>query len=415
MAFFRYRFTDARGQVLEGTLQADTVAEAEATLKVRGYPNAALIDPNVQAPPVVAASAQLPARKGVIRTRKGSDKDRFYLFSQFAKLLNAGVNPAKAFEEVARVTRIHHFRDSFLDLSRAATQGETLSATMARYPDLYPDHVVGMMRAGEAGGFMPEAFALLSQQAEDAYKFKRFHWFIWYLAPRALLAIPIALAVVDALVLAYKRNSETQPVSFVSVLIELMIWPYGPMMLAIGAVMLVLRWWFSTHRMRHFRHRMGLKAPIYGPRARNESVAVFTWTLSRLSKAGLSPQRSWELATAAVPNLEMQERLRDAGARMHSGSRLSEVVFGSRIFPDEYAPILSTGELTGDIVGSLETLERASRNDFEESSKRAKWGSMRIGAVFAIVTSGIVVITLIYGWYHKFYGAVLDDYKWSQE
>ncbi len=397
MAFFRYQFTDAKGNVLEGTLQATTEAEAEALIRLRGYPNASLINPN--AIPVQAVAPALPPRidtsPKIKRTRKGSDKDRFFLFSQFAKLLNAGINPAKAFEEVARVTRIEHFKGSFHELAADVTNGKPISETMARYPDLYPDHIVGMLKAAEAGGFLPEAFAVISGQAEDAYKFKRFHWFIWYLIPRAIASIPLVFAFRVALLeMARAGTGDLVPRLF-----QQIIWPYGPITLAIIGIMLLLRWWLGTYPMRHFRHRMGLKAPIYGPRARNESIAVFTWTLSKLSKAGISPNSSWKLATETVPNLEMQARLTDAASRMHTGSRLSDVVFGSRIFPDEYAPIISTGELVGDVPGALEQLERVSRNEFEETSKKAKWGSMRIAGVFAILTSGLILIVVVKTWY----------------
>ncbi len=401
MAFFRYQFTDAKGQTLEGTMQAATEAEAEALIKLRGYPNAALINPNTPPPqtqlqtPIPIPPPRVDASPTVKRTKKGSDKDRFFLFSQFAKLLNAGINPARAFEEVARVTRIEHFKGSFHELSQAATNGRPLSETMARYPDLYPDHIVGMLRAAEAGGFLPEAFALIAGQAEDAYKFKRFHWFIWYLVPRAIASIPLVFAFRIALLDMARAGTG----DLVPRLIQQIIWPYGPMTLAIIAIMLLGRWWLGTYPMRFFRHRMGLKAPIYGPRARNESIAVFTWTLSKLSKAGVSPNSSWKLATGTVPNLEMQARLTDAAERMHTGSRLSDVIFGSRIFPDEYAPIISTGELVGDVPGALEQLERVSRNEFEETTRKAKWGSMRIGAVFAILTSGLIIIVVAKTWY----------------
>jgi len=405
MPAFRFQFTDARGQILEGTLQAADAREAESVLRQRGYPNVSLVPPVAapiqapvnasppqSAPPVAHAPSQTRA---VVRTKKGSDKQRFFLFAQFSKLLDAGINPAKAFDEVARVTRYDHYQGSFRELSNDATHGRPLSGTMARYPDLYPDHVVGMVRAGEAGGFVPAAFMELSHLAEEAYKFKRFHWFIWYLIPRALMAIPIALAFAATIRTAAERGSG----DLLSILGGYLAWPYGPMTLAIAAILLLGRWWLGTHAMRHVRHAIGLKAPIYGPRARNESIAVFTWTLSRLAKAGIPPNTAWRMALAAVPNLEMQRRLDEAGTRMHDGSRLSEAIFGSKLFPEEYAPVISTGEMVGDLTGALDQLERVSRTEYDESTRKARWSSLRIGMVFAIATSGLIVVLIVKAWY----------------
>lgn len=361
----------------------------------------ALPQANPYASPTVGSQA-VKAAPPTVRTRKGSDKERFFLFSQVSKQLNAGINPSRVFEEIARVTRIHHFRDSFRDLAAAATSGLTLSEVMARYPDLYPLHVVGTVRSAETGGFLPEGFEVLSNQAKDAYTFKRFHWFIWLIIPNALACSPVVFAFRAAILGAWDgaEKGNLDPMLFVQLFLKNMAWPFGPMFLAISGILLLLRWWLGTLQMTHLRHKIGLKFPIYGPRARNECVAIFTWVLGKLARAGVPPATSWRLATDSVPNLEMRERLIHAGQMMNDGSRLSDVIFGSRLFPDEFAPVIATGELTGDLESSLNQLSEATRNEFEVSTQRAKWGSMRIGCTGFLVIGGILFL-IFWGAYYK--------------
>lgn len=398
MTYFRYQYTDSRGQVLEGTIQAKSETDAEQALHQRGIANVRLI----VNPGVSQQYAQL------IRTRKGTDRQRFFLFSQVSKQLNAGINPATSFAELARITSETHFRPSFVELSEAATNGRPLTEVLVKYADLYPDNVVGTIHAAEQGGFLPEAFAVLSAQAEDAHKFKRFHWFVWYLGPRMLLAIPFVFAI-RAGILESAKGLGDPP--FLGAVIRNMVWPYGPMILALGTILMILRAILGTYEMRRFRHRMGLRIPVYGPRARNECIAVFTWVLSRLAKAGVPPNSSWQMATEAVPNLEMAARLRDAGKMMQDGSRLSDAIFASKLFPNEYAPVVSTGELTGDMEGSLDQLERISRTEFEATTAAARIKSIRFGCLFAIITSGIVLIVVVYAWYNEAIPLVLDNFK----
>ncbi len=432
MAFFRYQFTDANGQLAEGTLYASNAQEAESALQQRGYPNAKLVRSSTKPPVVPVAIAHDPilanpapaavrpvdkpmaVRHDVVRTPKGSDKQRFFLFSQIAQQLKAGINPAQSFATIGGVTRALHYKRSLLDLHNAANNGYPIFQVMERYPDLYPEGTVGMIRAAEQGGFVPEAFEVLSKQAEEAYKFKRFHWFIWYLIPNAVCSIPLVYAFIATLKLTYKRSTE-QGAPFLATFIELLRWPYGPATLAIAAVLLLLRWWLGSYPMRRFRHRLGLNVPIYGPRARNESVTLFSWTMGRLARGGTSPQQMWNLAADSVPNLEMRERLREAGSRMHSGSRLSEVIFGSKLFPEEYAPVISTGEMVGDLPGALDQLERVSRTEFDVSTGRARWGSARIGGVAFVLTSGIVAIVLFKGWYVDITNTILNDFRPPEE
>jgi len=415
MAFFRYEFTDARGQPLEGTVQADTFAEAEALLKLRGYQNVRFFDPTaVPVRPAAAQSAPIPAptSHAPIRTKKGLDKDRFFLFSQISQQLKAGIAPAQAFTTLASVTHQEHYRTSLQDLALAATNGRPLSDTFDRYPDLYPPHVGGMVRAGETGGFLPEAFAQLSHQAGEAHKFKRFHWFVWYLLPRALAVMPVLFAFREAIILSWRRNSAgLANASIWDVLGEKLMWPYGPLFLAISAVLLLLRWWLGSLPMREFRHRTALKVPVYGARARNECVAIFSWTLSRLGRAGLPPHRMWPLAAAAVPNLEMGRRLSEVGQSLHDGSRLSEAIFRSGVFPQQYAPIIATGETVGDVTGALDQLEMVSRGDYDESTGKARFTSTRLGCAFAMAISGLVLIVIFKTWYGDLISEVLRDFQ----
>ncbi|MEQ1935598.1 MAG: type II secretion system F family protein, partial [Fimbriimonadaceae bacterium] len=341
---------------------------------------------------------------------KGTDRQRFFLFSQVAKQLNAGINPATSFAELARITSETHFRPSFVELSEAATNGYPLTDVLVKYADLYPDHVVGTIHAAEQGGFLPEAFAVLSAQAEDAHKFKRFHWFVWYLGPRLLLSVPLVFCVRAAMLDSAKRIGDGDMSNlWMRMIVKNLIWPYGPMTLALMVIVLILRAILGTYEMRRFRHRIGLRVPVYGERARNECVAVFTWVLSKLAKAGVAPNSSWQMATEAVPNLEMAARLRDAGRMMQDGSRLSDAIFGSKLFPEEYAPVVSTGELTGDMEGALDQLERVSRTEFEATTATARVKSVRLGCLFAIITSGIVLLLFTYAWYREFYPALFEN------
>ena len=145
---------------------------------------------------------------------------------------------------------------------------------------------------------------------------------------------------------------------------------------------------------RHFRHEVGLKVPVLGGRARNESVTIFTWVLSKLARGGVPPFRSWEMSVDAVPNLAMQDRLRHAGVMMNEGTRLSDVVFNSKLFPQEYAPAVATGELTGDISGALDRLSQISRTEFDAGTVKSKAFTGSLGCVALLITSGILIIVI---------------------
>jgi len=372
MAFFRYQYPGPNGQLMEGTVQAKDAQQAQFNLMSRGIQGATLIN----APGTTDFHP--------VRTRKGTDKQRFFLFSQVAQQLKAGINPARTFENLARMTPYPQFQESLIKLQEAATNGRPLSSVMALYPDLYPDHTVGTVHAGEQGGFLPEAFAMLSSQAGSAHSFRRFHWFVYPILITIIVTMPATFALRATLIEASKNlDPAIFPIWF-----KYMGWPYGPMTLAIIGIIFALRAILSTYEARRIRHRMALKIPFYGSRSRNECIATFTWALSRLSRAGISPDSSWKMATEVVPNVDIAAKLREMGKRMNDGSKISDAIFGSGLFPKEYAPVVATGEMTGDIEGSLNQLEQVSRDEFEAKSGMARSFGFRLASVLFVALGG---------------------------
>lgn len=402
MPQYRYQFRDAHGKLMEGLIQAPDEVEAFDALRKKGISSPKIL-------PYTPPAAVAPSVKKVIHTKKGTDKHRFFLFTQIGERLRAGINPVNTFQDMARMERNKLYKESLLETAKAANESKPISEVFALYPDLYPSHVAGMIRAGETGGFLPEAFMKLGEQANDAHKFKRFHWFFWLVIGNAIGVIPLIFYMRKSLLTAAEMTDRGS-LSFgevIEVFVQGFIRNYLPTLTVAIILALILRWVFLRRELTAFRHRLGLKAPIYGSRARNENVRYFVWTLNQLSKAGIYPQTAWTLASEAVPNVAVQEQLVKAGQLMNANSKVSEAVFGSKLFPEEYAPMISTGEMVGNISGALEHLEDASRTEFGVSSTRARYQSMSFGCTLFLITGGIVLIVMVKTWYPDLIKAIV--------
>jgi type II secretory pathway component PulF len=353
-----------------------------------------------------------------IRTVIGTDKDRFFLFSQLAAAMRAGINPASAFDQIATRTKAY-YRDSMRALAAAATEGSDLASIMERYPDLYPEHVVGMTRAGQSAGYLAEAFEEVSRQAESAHKFKRWFFWIWFLAVNAIVSIPGMIWATQAMLRAYERidkqggqgGFEMGMREMMGAYGEKLVWPYGPAFLVLCAVLYVFRRYFGSRVARRFRHRLGLKFPVYGKRAKHENLARFSWSLSRLSKAGFAPANAYAMAADTVPNLEMRDQLREIAGRLSGAEKMSDILGGARLFPEEYAPVVATAEYTGDLTGAFDQLARSSQAEFEAAQIYAKARSGCWGALGCFLTSAIMLGILWYAWYYQLPAKVLDGFE----
>ena len=430
MPFFRYAGTDNQGNPVQGSVQAASPDEALKALRLRGMqvdvagaqsaavsrvqPVPTALSPSapprsVPAPPKVGPSAP------IVHTRRASDKDRFFLFSQLASYLRSGINPAQAFGDVgARLPR-EDIRDAMRWISQRVGEGQSIADAMSRYPDLFPGHVVGMTRAGETGGFLPEAFTAISQQGEAAHKFRRSLWIVWVVAIHAFLVFPVAWMMYTVFPRAFKITEQSGAADFGGGMSamgqafwELFKWPIAPTAALVYVLAILLFKFANSRRMTLKRHGWSLRTPILGGRAKNEGLSLFAWVLSNVARAGVSPHRSWELGVESVPNEALKERLRQAGGRLPSGERLSSAFFESRLFPQEYAPMMATAEATGDIPGMLNRLSEMSRTEFEVSTSKSKAAAWVMSTSAIALTAGIVLILLVVMWYVKLPATVLE-------
>lgn len=453
MPFFRYAATDSQGKALHGTVQATTTDEAASALAQKGIRVTAWLDPNakhaipaaqqatgsglqassVRNAPVVStgsASRQIvlespsspllhpsgPARAKLVpkRTRRGSDKERFFLFTQIANFMRAGVNPHQAFGDMATRIRNPEYREAMMRVAQHAAEGLAISEVLEAYPDLFPGHVVGIVRAGETGGFLPEACTAVAQQAEASHKFRRSLWMIWVVAIHAFLAIPVGYLAYRLFPRAYELTESGGATGFGggigaigTAFWELLLWPVGPVALAIDALAILIYLWVNSRRMTPRRHGWSLKTPILGGRAKNEGLSLFAWVLSKVAQSGAAPYRSWELGVESVPNIALRERLRQVGGALHHGERLSTAFYNSGLFPDEYAPMVATGEMTGDVPGMLQKLSEMSRQEFEISSSKSKAAAWVMSTSALMMTAGIILIFLVVMWYIRMPEVVL--------
>lgn len=399
---YRYEAVAADGSLASGTVQASSGEHAIRLITERGIRPNAVYDAQTGAP-------------AFYRTSASSDKERFFVFSQLAQQVRAGIGPAQALAGLGSTVRDKPMAEALRHAGRVAAEGGPISAVLELYPDLFPASVPGMVRAGEQGGFLPDALQAISDQALLSHKFRRFFWFVWFCAANALLAIPFAFYLRSGLLKAWEvaeggvAAAPGSPAgSILATFASLLLWPTLPIVGALAAATLILRRLLSGRAWERRRHALGLRVKTFGARARHENLSVFSWTLANLGRAGIPPRNAWWLAANAVPNLAIRDRLVSMGSRMGEGAKLSEAAIDPGLFPPEYAPMLATGEAVGDVEGSLQRLAEMSRQEFETAQAYAKARSGCWGLLAVFVTMGIVLIVIAIVWYRELPARVLE-------
>lgn len=422
MPFFQYQATDKQGNAIQGTVQAGSLDEANRALALQGFKVTGLRDPNVMTAPSVQSAAtprtatfEKPGVHAPIRvntptarplgeprkTRYSQDKDIYFIFSQLAAFFKAGVNPAQAFTEIANKQPRQDIKESLLFVASRVGEGSGIADILSLYPYLYPPHVIGAIRAGEVGGYLPEAAENISAQADASRKMRRLMVWLGVCAAGIPPAIPIGQALFNGVLKSWDAQEASggqAPIAGTlwSEFIKQLTGPLGITWLIALIFFVILMFVWQSMPVRQLRHRLALLVPTVGKRNRAESFAAFTWNLSNLSKAAIAPREAFKLATQTVPNMGIRQALEEQGNQMTDKTKLSEALHGTKMLPYELGAMVQTGELTGDVAGQLLNGARAQQQEFESQSNSTK---MRVGCW--VVLLGTCVAPLVVFWLYR--------------
>lgn len=338
-----------------------------------------------------------PMTYGVQETMFLRDIDLFLVFAQLANLFRAGITPAEAFEELARRKSVKPFmQKACREIARQCAGGSSLAEAMGKYPDLFPPGAVGAVRAGEEGGYLWEACEMYSQNQQKASGMRRIFKFVSIMLWSTVLTVPVFLVLREGIrgMMGSINDTSLVPLeAYGEGLTRGVLGPWGFLFL----VMLVLYFvgWriFGRRQFLALRHRVAARSWGFKKRAVADSQYEFVSHLQRLSRAGISPMRSYVLAADAVPNRYYAEALLREAQGAGESMRLSTLLYRGEIFPQEYVPLIETGEMTGQLEGALANVGEAAENDRRYQEGFMKWkAAVWVGI---LVIGGSVILSAV--------------------
>ncbi|MCB0824800.1 MAG: type II secretion system F family protein [Armatimonadetes bacterium] len=449
MPEYRFQAQDTHGQPHSGVLNADTADAAIRDLGQRGLrvksiqvnrggapvsPVAPKPAPIAQQPAPVINSGVGTVPPSVVMNQPQSqastpgpramahemgklgflrDSDLGMLFARIANQLKAGINPASTFAEMARTGAVREqFRATFEDVAKRTAEGGSLADAMAAHPQVFPAAAVGAIRAGEAGGYVPEAAEVYSEAMLSASRLRKTMFFFNFSVANIIITIPfifVALKGMGAMLEWINDPQGTTGQAFWRGIKEGMIGPFGFLTIALILGSIFAPRILGQPKFTQFRHFWGAKAGGARKRATYESSNLLSFHLAKLGQAGLSPQRSWSLAADAVTNRVHAEEFLRAGAHARPETPLSDILIRCHGFPQEHVPIVKTGEQTGTVPNALNQAIEVSRRSMNSAENFFKF-RVKIWAGILVLCVGFLLIHMFYrGFYDQMFDIILRD------
>ncbi|MCL6520182.1 MAG: type II secretion system F family protein [Armatimonadetes bacterium] len=387
MPLFRYEVADKSGKILRGVMNASSEAEVRHRLSTQGFQVRLIVQPpgqQAQPPQQVqrASLASFPRRR---TTAPPSEMAVF--FRGLASFLVAGVSVHEALIRIANQTPKKSVRFIAQRMASRVQSGEKLSQAMEGFPKAFPPHVIGVVAAGELGGFLPIVVGDIANDYEIANKAVNFYfkigcWLGWLnafgLILFALLPPMIFSPGVTNVFEGIAKWWHFTWMRMLPIMLVIILGYYG--------ILFILR----RPGLRRVRHSLLLMVPIAGHASKLRSIAGFTRILWRLLKAGILPITAWEAASAAAENEVIASDLRKQVSVLRSGMKLSEALAATGYLTDKHQRILIMGEQTGQIVDMLEKVVVHYEEAAVAAANAVKWAGLHVCILFNLIVFGIV-------------------------
>lgn len=364
MAIFDYKAKDQNGNTLIGAVEAPTESVATDVLKEKALIILSLTERRKST--FLQGSVPFLNRVKV--------RDVVIFARQLAVMISATVPIVQALRILIRQTENVTFKIIISEIADEVDGGAKLSSSLARYPQVFGDFFVNMIRSGETTGKLDETLNYLADQQEKDYDLRSkirgaFIYPIFIISGMFIVGIIMMIFVVPKLTAILQESGvalpfTTQVLIATSDFISTKWW----LLLIILIGLSVAYGYYSRTNTGHLRiDQLKLRIPIFGSIFKRIYLTRFSQGLSTLLRSGIPLTRSLEIVADLVGNRVYHDLTMRTIKEIEDGNPITTIFAQNKSIPAILTQMMNVGEQTGrldDILGKLaEFYTREVEND----------------------------------------------------
>lgn len=344
------------GQSESGTLTASDRREALAKLRAQNLFVVRISEQTV----VLQQEAPFAGLRARLQERKPKSRDFMVFCRQFATMMQAGITVLQILKIQAQQSENALLKERLRDIALDVERGGDLAGALKKHSDVFPQIVISMVEAGEAGGILDAVMERLATHFGNQHDLEeKLRSATMYPIIVSCLAV-VVMAVMVFFVLPqfagiFEDMGFEMPLLTRGLLaFSAFVIRYWYISIAVViAAALALRRYLSTPRGREQLDRLRLKLPLYGKIYSTMIVARFSRTLSTLLASGVSLIQALELVEKVINNTALAGALIEARRVIRQGQALAMPLAASGLLPPMLVEMIHIGEESGALDGML--------------------------------------------------------------
>ncbi|MRW83854.1 type II secretion system F family protein [Pseudoduganella sp. FT26W] len=393
MPFFAYKGRNARGELMQGVLEAiDSGAVADQLFNT-GVTPIEIVVTNKK----VAGGDNWWAK---LLEKKVTSMDVQLFSRQMYTLLKSGVPIMRGLAGLQESAVSKSFGKVIKDLRESLDAGRELSAAMRRHPDVFTPFYLSMVRVGEMTGRLEEVFLRLFDHLEFDRDMRervktalRYPSFVVFAMIAAMVVVNIF--VIPAFVGVFSKFNAELPL-MTRILIgtsnfSVRYWP----VFAVGLVAAVwgFRAWVATPKGLYQWDKFKLKIPVAGKIILKATLARFARSFSLSSRSGVPIVQALSVVAQTVDNAYLTARVEQMRDGVERGESILRTATAASVFTPIVLQMIAVGEESGSIDELMDEIAQMYEREVDYELKTL---SAQIEPIL-IVFLGIMVLVLALG------------------
>jgi type IV pilus assembly protein PilC len=309
----------------------------------------------------MAASARSGKKTHISGIRSIINTELVPFSRQIASMLRAGMSLVVSLSTIEEQVGNPNFKRVVTNIRETVEGGASFSDGLARFPKIFDDLYVNIVRAGERSGQFSEAMARLSKLLENSAKLRR--------KVKSTLAYPLvvmimALGIAAVMIIfvmpifgnMFKDFGQALP-GPTQMLLDLSDFIRGYwwlIILVLGAASYGFKRWVRTEKGAFLFDRFKLRMPVFGPLNQRVAISRFAGIFSQMIHSGVPILDALRIVATACGNRVVGASILGARKTVESGESLSSGLEKKEGIPLLVIRMTAAGERSGKLDEMLD-------------------------------------------------------------
>ena len=366
---FTYKGISA-GKYVEGTIEAISQDEANFKLKEQR-----IIITNITRTKKKAAEKKKSSGGGFSLFKKKIKPEDVVIFSkQFATMVKAGLPILNVLGMLRDQLEHPELTKIVEEIRKNLEGGLTLSKCFKKYPDIFDNIYINLIKAGEASGKLDIFLMKLVESLEKREKVKKkIKSALTYPVVMFTVAITVMVFMLIKVVPVFAQMYEGMGVALptpTAVIMTASDFMRGQGGLTLFIVLAVGFFSFKyvtskIPKVRYWWHGRVLKMPVFGDMILKSLIARISLIMGNLSSAGVNLLESLEIAKQVSNNDVVTLAIENVKKGVFSGDTLTKLFLKEPTFPPTFSQLISVGEQTGNLDEMFNSVSSYYEEEFD--------------------------------------------------